>query len=136
MAVREDRLFNALCVLGCIILVALSASLLAQDDVPCRSDGVAWISPEAVSTINLSDIGSCPYDISRLTYQNRFKAFAQPNRKCLVFWRIKMDSAHGDWHLFNQEDKRFLVETARGIASGRYPTTVIEWTALAGNLPK
>jgi hypothetical protein len=47
-----------------------------------------------------------------------------------------MDSARGGWHLYNEEDRHFLQQTAQRIASGQYKNTKIEWTVLTGSLPE
>jgi hypothetical protein len=88
----------------------------------CLSDPVAWIAPEvrdnACSASNKQDeiAGSC--------------------MPTLKFWRLHMDSARGGWHLYNEEDRHFLQQTAQRIASGQYKNTKIEWTVLTGSLPK
>jgi hypothetical protein len=55
----------------------------------------------------------------------------------LKFWRINMDSAKGDWHLYNEaDDKKFLQDVATRIASGQYNHTRLEWTSVVARLPK
>ena len=99
-------------ILGLTILILggiIIGSLRGQDDVPCTASAVAWIAPEAVE--------------------------AKVEGK-LIFYRIRMNKAKGDWHLVNDEDKRFLDETARRIASGQYQDTKIEYTSVGGKLPQ
>ena len=52
------------------------------------------------------------------------------------FWRINYDGKKGFWHKFNDEDKKFLADTAARIKSGQYENSKIEWFALEGKLPK
>jgi hypothetical protein len=86
---------------------------------------VVWIAPEA-------------QDAQIRPPQCIKAALAEMPKECykLVFWRIHMDSARGDWHLLVDEDRRFLKETAERIANGQYKSTKIEWTSLDGKLPK
>jgi len=40
---------------------------------------------------------------------------------------LHMDSGKGDWHLFNEEDARFLSTVQEKIDNGQYQHTKIEW---------
>ena len=88
----------------------------------CHGDTVAWIAPEALDP---------PCLVS-----HRPGETPGPCVPKLKFWRLHMDNAKGDWHLYNEEDKRFLQQTAERIANGQYRDTRLEWTTLAGNLPR
>jgi len=53
-----------------------------------------------------------------------------PLKPILYFWRLKMrgqDHGIGDWHLYNKEDRNFLL--------GASKQAQVEWTIVEGRLP-
>jgi hypothetical protein len=109
---------------GLVLLTASALPLASQDASlsDCHSDTVTWIAPEALGRACVAN--------------NRPAAISGPCIPTLKFWRLHMDSARGDWHLYNEEDKHFLQQTAQRIANGQYKHTRLEWTTLTGSLPK
>jgi hypothetical protein len=107
-----------------IVLLIAVLPLASQDRSrsDCQSDSVLWIAPEVLDHSCLAS--------------NRAGAVTRPCDPTLKFWRLHMDSAKGDWHLYNEADKHFLQETAQRIADGQYKNTRIEWTTMTGSLPK
>ena len=107
-----------------VLLMAWALPLAPQDASlsDCHTDPVAWIAPEASDHACLAS--------------NRPGEILGPCIPTLKFWRLHMESAKGDWHLYNEEDKRFLQQTAQRIANGQYKHTKLEWTTLTGSLPK
>jgi hypothetical protein len=107
-----------------VLLMAVVLPLASQDASrsDCQSDPVAWIAPEALDHACLAS-----------NRPDQITGHCIPKVK---FWRLRMDSTRGDWHLYNAEDKHFLQQTAQRIASGQYNNSKIEWTTLTGSLPK
>jgi hypothetical protein len=54
----------------------------------------------------------------------------------LRFWRLTLDGHKGNWHLYNEEDHRFLSDMQVRIKNGQYVNSRIEWVAMEGRLPK
>ena len=108
-----------------LVLSMAGALQLASQDASrsvCQSDPVAWIAPEALDHACLAS--------------NRSNEITKPCIQKVKFWRLRVDSARGDWHLYNEEDKDFLQQTAHRIAAGQYYNSKLEWTTLTGSLPK
>ncbi len=111
MKVYKDLVALVVGILAIVLAVWLLTQqpLRGQDEVPCTSVVTAWIHPEAA--------------VDKLHGK-------------LVFWRLHMNSAQGDWHLLNDEDQDFLKQTAIRIANGQYKDTKLEYTSVEGKLPK
>src|SRR5207302_1290829 len=65
---------------------------------------------------------------------------AVPHELChkdfLRFWRMTLDGHKGNWHLYNEEDQKFLKDMQVRIHNGQYVNSRIEWFAAEVNLPK
>jgi hypothetical protein len=59
----------------------------------------------------------------------------QRGKYFIRFWRMKLDGGSGMWHLFNEEDRKFLDDVQRRIKSGQY-VGKIEWFEFEGRLPQ
>jgi hypothetical protein len=105
------------------LLMAGALQLAPQDAsrFECQ-DPVVWIAPEALDHACLAS--------------NRPDGRTGPCIPKVKFWRLRMDSARGNWHLYNEEDKHFLQQTAQRMAAGQYNNSKLEWTTLTGSLPK
>jgi len=75
-------------------------------------------------------------EIQQQQFVDDWQAPEVPIGMTLLFWRIRMDSALGNWHLYNAEDAKFLKETADRIKHGQYRHTKIEWATIEGRLPR
>lgn len=116
---------------NCLIAVVFAFTVgILCDKLHAEDSTVVWIAPEAVEAKK-----SCFHKVELLS---KPPILVDVPSEChsLVFWRIRMDSAKGDWHLLNDEDKNFLKETAERIASKQYKNTKIEYTSVEGKLPE
>ena len=107
-----------------LVLLMAGAMQLASPDASrsdCQ-DPVVWIAPEALDHACLAS--------------NRSDGRTGPCVPKIKFWRLRMDSARGNWHLYNEEDNHFLQQTAQLMAAGQYNNSKLEWTTLTGSLPK
>ena len=72
--------------------------------------------------------------------QEMLKLPDPPHELChkdfIRFWRLTLDRHKGNWHLYNEEDRRFLSDMQARIYKGQYVNTKIEWAALEGKLPQ
>jgi hypothetical protein len=72
--------------------------------------------------------------------QEEIKLPETPHELChkdfLRFWRLTLDGHKGNWHLYNEEDHRFLSDMQVRIHNGQYVNSKIDWIALEGSLPK
>ena len=54
----------------------------------------------------------------------------------LVFYRVGHGDVKGDWHLYNDGDKKYLSNLAAQIINGQMRDDKIEWATVEGKLPK
>ncbi len=72
--------------------------------------------------------------------QEMLKLPDPPHELChkdfIRFWRLTLDGHKGNWHLYNEEDHRFLNDMQVRIHNGQNVNSKIEWLAMEGKLPQ